>query len=405
MHRLFLLNPVRLLFKRYVQPVLIKPVFSPVTANRCVILAGLLLLSPTNGMAESKVFQHTIDQPFTGSQSPDDAFMTAMTRAKFEVLELAGTYLESLSVVENFVLTKDEVTALAGGVLSTEVIKKENYANEKTFGILLSTRIEVNNDLLRQRMDKLLNDHTLLHKYNEIQEREKELLAKIEQLEKANRKHLEASSPPENFSNQFSAISAALTASQWLEKAIALWDNGRFSDPISATDYLTQAIALDSENPRAFNNRAVAYLNMGNKLPDAEEDLSTALNLNPNYADALINMGSLYFHRGEYQQAIASYSQALANQPDYFEAILNRGMAYRKLFNFEAALEDFRKAMLLAPSQFSKRNNEAGSLVELDDIEKMCNKSQIACHMGLCRSLDFLKERGFCLQEITKKDN
>ncbi len=363
-----------------------------------ILLAGLLLLFSNNTTAATKIFNHTVDQSFSGSQSPDDAYMAAITRAKFEVLELAGTYLESLTVVENFILTKDEVTALAGGVLTTEVLKKENYATDKTFGILLSTRIEVNTDILKMRMDKLLNDHTLLHKYNEIHDREKELLEKIKQLEQAARNLPDTVPRPDNLSNNFSSISAALTATQWLEKAIALWSNGQFSDPSSAVDYLSQAIARDGENPRTFNNRAVAYLNMS-KLPEAENDLITALQQNPNYADAHINMGSLHYRRGDYQKAIASYTLALENQPEYFEAILNRGMASRKLFNFEDAFEDFRRAMLIAPAKFSKSNDDAGALVELNDIDKMCSKSQTACRMGLCRSLDFLKQRGFCLLE------
>ncbi len=376
-----------------------KAIASTRTAVNLILLSGLLLLVFSNNCAAAtKIFNHTVDQSFSGSQSPDDAYIAALTRAKFEVLELAGTYLESLTVVENFILTKDEVTALAGGVLTTEVIKKENYATEKTFGILLSTRIEVNTDTLKTRMDKLQSDQTLLHKYNEIQDREKELLEKIRQLEQAARNLPDATPRPESFSNKFSAISAALTATQWLEKAIALWSNGQFSDPVSAVDYLNQAIALDGENPRTFNNRAVAYLNLS-KLAEAEDDLTTALRQNPNYADVHINMGSLHYRRGDYHKAIASYTLALENQPDYFEAMLNRGMASRKLFNFEDAFEDFRRAMLIAPAKFNKSNDDAGSLVELNDIDKMCSKSQTACRLGLCRSLDFLRQRGFCLVE------
>jgi tetratricopeptide (TPR) repeat protein len=366
-----------------------------------ILLSGLLFLSPYSCNAATKIFDHTVDQPFSGSQSPDDAYMAAMTKAKFEVLELAGTYLESLSVVENAILTKDEVTALAGGILATEVVKKENYATDKTFGILLSTRIEVNTDILHQRMDKLLQDRTLLHKYNEIQEREQELLARIRLLEQTTRILGDATPGPESFNNEFSAISTALTASGWLEKAIALWSNGQFGDPDRAIEYLSRAIALDGQNPRTFNSRAVAYLNIG-KLPEAEEDLTTALRQNPNFADAHNNMGSLHYRQGDYQKAIASYTLAVDNQPNCVEAILNRGMASRKLFNFEDAFEDFRRAMLLAPSTFSK-NNDAGSLVELNDIERMCDKSQTACRMGLCRSFNFLRQRGFCLQENTAK--
>jgi len=46
----------------------------------------------------------SVDQPFAGNQSPDDAKVAAIAKGKTEVLEKAGTFLESLTVVENFAL-------------------------------------------------------------------------------------------------------------------------------------------------------------------------------------------------------------------------------------------------------------------------------------------------------------
>jgi len=374
--------------------------FQP-SIGSAIIAVMLLLTFVTAGEGAVKIFEHKVDQPFSGSQSPDDAYMAAMTRAKFEVLERAGTYLESLSEVENAILTRDEVTALAGGILTTEVVTKENYATDKTFGILLSTRIEVNSDFLKQRMDKLLQDRSLLQKYNEIQQREHELLDKIKKLEEANSTLSSNSPQAAALGIEFSTMSAALSASQWLEKAYALWSKGRFGDPLAAIDHLGKAIDLDNQNPRIYNSRAVAYLNL-EKFQKAEADLETALRLSPSYADAHNNMGSLHYRRGDYKKAVNCYNLALKYQPELVEAILNRGMALRKLFQFERAFNDFRRAMILTPTAFNK-SDDAGSLVELNDIEKMCEKSQTACRMGLCASLDFLQERGFCLQGTSSK--
>jgi tetratricopeptide (TPR) repeat protein len=361
------------------------------------LLLVCLLLTHTSASSTNKVFEHTVDQSFSGSQSPDDAYMAAITRAKFEVLELAGTYLESLSIVENAVLAKDEVTALAGGVLTTEIVKRTHYATDKTFGIVLTARIEIDTDSLSLRMEKLREDSTLLHKYNEIQEREQELLARIRQLEQMTHNLPDGTPQPESFDNEFTEISAALSASQWLQKAVSLWHNGRFSEPTTAVDYLSRAIAQDADNPRTYNTRAVAYLNM-QKLDEAEKDLTTALGKNPNFADAHNNLGSIHYRRGDYEKAIAAYSLAIDLAPGNVEYIVNRGMASRKLFNFEDAFDDFRRAMELAPKPFGKEG-DAGSLTELNDIDKSCEKAQTACRMGLCRSLDFLKQRGFCLQD------
>jgi seryl-tRNA(Sec) selenium transferase len=44
---------------------------------------------------------HSVKQTFGGGQSPDDARIAAMAKAKREALEKAGTYIESLTVVKN----------------------------------------------------------------------------------------------------------------------------------------------------------------------------------------------------------------------------------------------------------------------------------------------------------------
>ncbi len=361
----------------------------------------ILLLVPHTLLSAEKVFDHQVNQPFSGSQSPDDAYMAAITKAKYEVLEQAGTYLESLTVVENAILSKDEVTALAGGIMKTEVVSIKNYATPQSFGIILSTRIAVDTSILKKRMEKLLSDRTLLKKYNEIQQREQELLEKIRILERRNTKRHAIALGPVKIQNDFSAISTALTASIWIKKAISLWSNGNFTDPSKAVEYLTRALKLDPRNPRTYNSRAIAYLNL-NQEKKAGEDLEHALRLNPKYVDAYNNMGSLHYRRGEYEAAINDYTQALQYQPDFVEAILNRGMASRKLFNFEDAFEDFKRVMHLAPETFMKKDR-AGALVQLNDLRELCRKSETACRMNLCRSLTFLQERGFCLTSNNKQ--
>ncbi|MDK9708519.1 MAG: tetratricopeptide repeat protein [Desulforhopalus sp.] len=361
----------------------------------------LICLIAVDSQAETKVFEHWVNQPFSGSQSPDDAYMAAMTKSKFEVLELAGTYLESLSVVENATLVKDEVTALAGGVLHVQVVAKENYANDQTFGIRLATRIEIDTGILHQRMDKLLKDRTLLSKYDEIHDREQELLARIRELEKANVQATSPSHKPNDFDNDFTELSAALTASHWLEKALTLWNHGQFTNPALAIDHLSQALTLDDENPRAYNSRAVAYLSLG-KLQEAEQDLAQALKIMPDYADTHNHLGNLHYRRGDFQKAVDSFTRAISLQPDFADAIFNRGMAYRKLFNYEAAFDDFRKAAALAPASSITTVN-AGSQVELHNINTLCGTAQTTASMALCRSLDFLRRHGFFRENTSAK--
>jgi len=61
-----------------------------------IFLVLTFLCSPS--MGEILTIKHTVRQTFGGGQSPDDARISAMAKAKREALEQAGTYIESLTV-------------------------------------------------------------------------------------------------------------------------------------------------------------------------------------------------------------------------------------------------------------------------------------------------------------------
>src|SRR5450759_5981405 len=95
----------------------------------------ILMLLPVSAMGEILTIKHTVKQTFGGGQSPDDARISAMAKAKREALEKAGTYIESLTVVKDSKVEKDEILALTAGVLKAEVVSQKNYASEDAFGI------------------------------------------------------------------------------------------------------------------------------------------------------------------------------------------------------------------------------------------------------------------------------
>ncbi len=373
-----------------------------VTKYMVLVLLLLNMAWSTEAVAQVKVFNHKVDQPFSGSQSPDDAYRAALARAKSEVLEEAGTYLESLSVVENFVLKRDEVIALAAGIVKTTVVARKNYATDKTFGIILETRIEVDSSMVEKRMRRLLEDQALLRKYNEMQQRQRQLLAHMRQLEEQNRRlaaEETSGSQRRQLSREFAHTSAALSAADYYQKALALWHNGAYSDAPKAVEYLNKAIDLDPRAAHLYNSRAVAYLGLG-RYRRARRDLTFALKYNPDYADAYNNLGSLYYRQGRYRKAVANYDKAISLQPDFYEALMNRAMCRRKQLKYEAAIDDFRRAIAMAPAAADRD----GAVVRLNGIDKLCAKARTACGLGLCRALDFLHRRDLCVEDNNSRE-
>ncbi|NQT11029.1 MAG: tetratricopeptide repeat protein, partial [Desulfobacteraceae bacterium] len=283
------------------------------------MLVFVILLFTGFAVAEVKTFTHTVKQPFGGSQSPDDARVAAMAKAKREVLEMAGTYLESMTIVKESVVEKDEILTLAAGVLKAEIVSQKNYHTEDAFGIIVKAKVNVDMSILGDRIRKLLQDSILFEKYRESQRREKELLSRIEKLMRKNQALQRSTSPANNqekekLKEEFRNTTQKLTATEWFRKASALWESGRYKYPDRAIVYLNQAINLDQNYAEAYNDRGLAWHDKGD-YDRAINDLNRAIELNPRYAKAYNNRGTAWDDKGDYDRAINDLNRAIELNP------------------------------------------------------------------------------------------
>ena len=321
--------------------------------RKACLLLLVFILSPGISHAEIKTYIHTVKQSFGESQSPDDARIGAIAKAKREVLEKAGTYLESLTIVKENVVEKDEILALAAGVLKTEIVSQKNFSTENTFGIIVKAKVDVDTSILEERIRKLLQDRSLLEKYKENQKHEKELLATIKELERENQKLKtlpikEQKQKKEILKNRFREATQGLTASELIDKALALLENGKYTDPDMALEYLNKAISLDSNYAVAYNNRGNTWAVKGN-YDRAISDYNKAIELNPRDAKAYYNRGIAWYKKGNYDQAISDFNKAIELNPRYAEVYNNRGSTWYVKGNYDWAISDYNKAIELNP--------------------------------------------------------
>ena len=87
------------------------------------------------------------------------------------------------------------------------------------------------------------------------------------------------------------------TALDWINKAHLLWDGGKYTDPGKAIEYLNNAVGLHPYDAIAYNDRGLAYANLGD-FQSAIEDYDQAIRLKPDYADAYDNRGTVYLNQG-----------------------------------------------------------------------------------------------------------
>ena len=128
----------------------------------------------------------------------------------------------------------------------------------------------------------------------------------------------------------------------------------------SAMDLMTVSVASLSvpQKAREELRRSIAARRRGE--PDKSlAHLRRALDICPDYAQALNDLGAYFHRRGDYAQGVRHFTRAAELEPDYFAAWLNLGKSYMGLRDYAKAVEasghalDFRPDDLMANGQMA----------------------------------------------------
>jgi tetratricopeptide (TPR) repeat protein/GT2 family glycosyltransferase len=126
------------------------------------------------------------------------------------------------------------------------------------------------------------------------------------------------------------------------------FEQGKFDKAIAS---LQKAIAIKPD--------AGAYKLLGNALQalgkndDAFKCYHRAVELNPNFAEALANLGSMYAQQQHWQQAINCYQRAIAAKPDFAGAYRNFAKLWTQIGKSEESAECWYRAIQLDPNTAS----------------------------------------------------
>lgn len=364
------------------------------------VLFFFLLLAHL-AFGDVKVFTQTVKQSFGGSQSADDALVSAIAKAKRAAVEQAGTYIQSVTELSNGTMASDNVLAMAGGISKTEVLSQKNYIEGNIFGVEVTVRCAVNTDNLKEKVEAVLKDKTHLKELEDSKQREAKLLEKVAELEEQNKQIAQMNeSQKQELKQQFQQTRDGLSAEDYFNKANTLWDSQKrkYSDPTLVIAWLTKALTLDPNSAGTYNNRgaayadlqhlneaiqdytqaialdpndAIAYYNRGNvyadlqRLNESIQDYTKALTLDPNYTGAYTNRGVAYADLQRFSEAIQDYTHAIALDPNLAQAYFNRGQAYTKLYRFNEAIQDYTQAVTLDPNLAQAYYNRGAAYANL----------------------------------------
>jgi predicted negative regulator of RcsB-dependent stress response len=130
------------------------------------------------------------------------------------------------------------------------------------------------------------------------------------------------------------------------QQAVALWKNGKYTNPTQALNLLNKAVVADPKFANVYSNRGNAYRDL-KQYPKAIKDYTKAISLDPSHIKAYNNRGNIYYEQKKYQQALKDYNQCLRLNPNYKFAYVNRGLVFYQLKNKIRACKDFQKACQL----------------------------------------------------------
>jgi Tfp pilus assembly protein PilF len=133
--------------------------------------------------------------------------------------------------------------------------------------------------------------------------------------------------------------------------------------------------------PLAYNNRGVAYKNMG-LLNNAIADFDRAIALDPLEYKAYNNRGVLYKDMGLLDMAIGDYDKAIQIMPDRAGTYISRGIAYSLMGRNDRALKDFDKAIFLSSDNYEAYLNRGAFYFSVGDYSHAVSDFQRACELG-----------------------
>lgn len=125
-----------------------------------------------------------------------------------------------------------------------------------------------------------------------------------------------------------------------------------------AIDLIVRAIALHPK-AAAYHANLGVLLATQHKVEDAIKAFRCALELKPDYPDALYNLGTALLQSGKTEEAITELRKAMNQRADHFDTCLTLAKAMKKIKNLEGAIDAYQKAVAIKPDSFDTIHNLA----------------------------------------------
>ncbi len=176
---------------------------------------------------------------------------------------------------------------------------------------------------------------------------------------------------------------------------IVQYENGRYSDAVLNYD---AAIICDFEFWDAYLNRANAYYEL-NELYRALDDLEYLQKKTPDSAYVYFGLGLVKTKMRKYDEAIGDFDLALLLDSANAEILVNRGTVYYYKEQFDLAQADLNLAMTINPKEANAYNALALLRADQEDYQQALKLVEQALDIEALQPY-FLNNRGYIRMKL-----
>ncbi|GHV09170.1 hypothetical protein AGMMS50229_18820 [Campylobacterota bacterium] len=119
-----------------------------------------------------------------------------------------------------------------------------------------------------------------------------------------------------------------------------------------------------------------------------------AIEIDPNNADAYLFRGISYGALGDHPKAIADYTRAIEIDPSDVRAYNKRGESYSELDDYVKEIADWTRVIAIDPGDAKVYRKRAVSYALLGDLKNATKDARKACELGDCALFKLMEENG-----------
>jgi tetratricopeptide (TPR) repeat protein len=339
----------------------------------CLFLI-LSALWSVSARAEVKVIEADSAYVVGDNDSKVDARRIAVQEAKRKALELSGVYVESLTVVKNYQLTRDDVKTYTAGVLQTEIVSEQMRGTAEHPEIYVKARCTIDTDVLAKQIDRFRESEELKEQLDSSARENDELRKERDQLVKqlaAERDKAKAAETRKKLDTVLAKEEANDdTRTVWINVGSRLVEVDESGQEVKQADLdnssvvLQRALTVNPQNQQARYMLAEIYQKKGDHAA-AERELRTALERSPSRPLLHLRLGVLLLERGRYEDALREFHFVERVRPHNPLMLFYTGMTYKRMGKCGPSVHYLNRfTNNPRANRFPKKKEKAAAVVE-----------------------------------------